>query len=90
MRRLLAFATALLFSTAVIAGSTIRFGSRLISVGDSEGMVLRIAGKPSSREPIENRFGALRGYRLEYDFDNKTVFITVIHGRVSDIQEIYR
>ncbi|KGI77139.1 hypothetical protein LF63_0112110 [Oleiagrimonas soli] len=90
MRRLLLIPMLILASASALASSTIRFGSRLVSVGDTEGMVLKVAGRPDSREPVENKYGALLGYRLEYDLDNKTVLITVLQGRVTDIQEIYR
>lgn len=89
MKRLMLALVLLMVTSAVMASDSIRFGSRVITLGDTEGMVLKVAGKPDSREPIENQYGALVGYRLEYDLENKTVLITIKQGRVTDIQEVY-
>lgn len=72
----------LLLSLAAAATDSVRFGSQLIAVGDSEGKVYRVAGEPTRRIQLQNGFGAAMGYRLDYDQGNKTVEIVISGGQV--------
>jgi hypothetical protein len=85
--------TATVFILACLAASaatanTYRFGSQVISTGDSEGRLRKVAGKPDRETPIETRRGGLEGYRLEYYRRGKSVLIEVIDGKVAKIAQI--
>jgi hypothetical protein len=69
------------------AFDTYRFGSKLISVGDSASKLADLAGQPGYKEPIENKRGAFIGERWQYRIDGKTVTFTIREGRVSEIEE---
>ncbi|HEY4091286.1 MAG TPA: DUF2845 domain-containing protein [Luteibacter sp.] len=71
-----------------IASETWRVNSQVVSTGDSEGRLRQIAGKPDRETPIETSRGGLRGYRLEYFQQTKSVQVEIINGRVSDIKQI--
>lgn len=73
--------------SAAAASGTVRFGNRVITVGDSAARVLEIAGKPDYIEPVENVFGAARGERWQYRIGDKIVTITVSDGKVIGIEE---
>lgn len=70
------------------AAETYRFGSQVISTGDSEGRLRQVAGKPDRETPIESRRGGLEGYRLEYYRRGKSVQIEVVNGKVATITQI--
>ncbi|WP_132144964.1 DUF2845 domain-containing protein [Luteibacter rhizovicinus] len=82
------FVLALCVAGVAFAGSTVRIGSSVLSVGDSEGKVYQVAGKPSRTRPIEAAAGGYEGDRLDYDVDHKTVQIFIRNGRVDKIVEI--
>ncbi|HEX7112309.1 MAG TPA: DUF2845 domain-containing protein [Mizugakiibacter sp.] len=73
--------------SAAAASGTVRFGNRVIAVGDSATRVLDIAGKPDYVEPVENVFGAARGERWQYRVGDKVVTITIADGKVVRIEE---
>lgn len=72
---------------AAAASGTVRFGNRVIAVGDSATRVLEVAGKPDYAEPVENVFGAARGERWQYRVGDKVVTITIADGKVVRIEE---
>ena len=77
-------------SDTVQCGSdTARFGSRVITTGDSEEKVIQIAGEPASRTEMQNVYGALRGFRLDYMQGRKTVQIYIAHGQVICIKDVF-
>lgn len=76
-----------LVMSAAAASGTVRFGNRVITVGDSATRVLEIAGKPDYIEPVENVFGAARGERWQYRVGGKVVTITIANGKVVSIEE---
>lgn len=79
-----------LAQTAVQCGSdTARFGSKVVTTGDSEEKVVQIAGEPANRTELQNVYGALRGYRLDYVQGRKTVQIYIAHGQVVCIKDIF-
>jgi len=71
------------------AAESYRFGSKVLTVGDSAGKLAELAGEPVHKEPIENKEGAFRGERWEYRLDGKTLLVTVEKGKVAQIDEIY-
>jgi len=89
MKRWTVLIAGLLMAFAVHASDSVRFGSRVITVGDSESKVLDVAGDPARRVRLENRFGAAAGYRLDYNEGRKTVQIYIQDGRVVSIAELY-
>ncbi|MEW9571784.1 DUF2845 domain-containing protein [Rhodanobacter sp. Si-c] len=89
MKRWIVLATGLLLSFQALAADTVRFGSKVVTVGDSEEKVTAIAGAPASRTEVQNAYGAVLAYRLDYVQGNKTVQIYIAHGQVVDIKEIF-
>ena len=75
--------------TMQCGSDTARFGSRVITTGDSEEKVIQIAGQPANRTEMQNIYGALRGYRLDYVQGRKTVQIYITHGQVACIKDIF-
>ncbi|QWT18363.1 hypothetical protein KPL74_11460 [Bacillus sp. NP157] len=73
-----------------IASDTWRVNSQVVSTGDSEGRLRQVAGKPDRETPVETSRGGLRGYRLEYFKDGKSVQVEVIDGRVTSITQLDR
>jgi len=71
-----------------IASETWRVNSQVVSTGDSEGRLRQVAGKPDRETPIETSRGGLRGYRLEYFQQKKSVQVEVVDGRVTSITQI--
>lgn len=88
MKRWIVLAAGLMLAFAASADDSVRFGSRLVVLGDSMGHVLQVAGKPDARVPLQNKYGAGVGERLDYYQDNKTVQIYIQQGVVVDIEEI--
>ncbi|WP_155943260.1 DUF2845 domain-containing protein [Rhodanobacter thiooxydans] len=89
MKRWLFLVAGLMLAFAVQASDSVRFGSRVITVGDSESKVAEIAGEPVRRVQLENKFGGAVGYRLDYEQGRKTVQIYISQGRVEAIAELY-
>lgn len=89
MKRWIVLCAGLLLAFAVHASDSVRFGSRVITVGDSESKVLDVAGQPVRRVELQNKFGAANGYRLDYDDGRKTVKIYIQNGQVVAIDEVY-
>ena len=71
------------------SSDTARFGSKVITTGDSEEKVIQIAGQPANRTELQNVYGALRGYRLDYVQGRKTVQVYIAHGQVACIKDIF-
>jgi hypothetical protein len=89
MKRWIVLAAGLLLSFQALAVDTMRFGSKVVTVGDSEEKVTAIAGDPVRRIEVQNVYGAVLAYRLDYVQGNKTVQIYIAHGQVVDIKEIF-
>jgi len=88
MKPIAAFVVLAFLAAGSAAADTYRFGSQVISTGDSEGRLRQVAGKPDRETPIESRRGGLEGYRLEYYRRGKSVQIEVIDGKVAKISQI--
>jgi hypothetical protein len=75
-------------ATSAMASETWRVNSQVVSTGDSEARVRQVAGKPDRETPIETSRGGLRGYRLEYFQQGKSVQVEIVDGRVTNITQI--
>ncbi|BFI94614.1 MAG: hypothetical protein RSP_01240 [Rhodanobacter sp.] len=89
MKRWIVLVAGLLLAFHALAMGSVRFGSKVITIGDSEEKVIAVAGKPESRTEVQNVYGAVIAYRLDYVQDNKTVQIYIANGQVADIKEIF-
>ena len=89
MKRRIALIAGLLLSFHALAEDSIRFGNKVITLGESEEQVIAIAGKPLSRTEVQNRYGTVIAYRLDYVKDNETVQIYIANGQVVNIEEIF-
>jgi hypothetical protein len=88
MKRVLAIVLFTALAVDAAAADTYRFGSQVVTTGDSEGRLRQVAGKPDRETPIESRHGGLEGYRLEYFKRGKSIQFEVIDGRVASISQI--
>ena len=74
---------------AAQAAESYRFGSRVLTVGDSAGKLVELAGTPVHKDPIENKFGAHEAERWEYRQEDKTLLVTIKDGKVAQIDEVF-
>ena len=88
MKRLLVAVLLTAFSAGAFASDTYRNGSQVVSTGQSEGQLRQVMGKPDRETPIETTRGGLKGYRLEYFRNGKSVQFEVVDGRVQSIIQI--
>ena len=88
MKRTLLTLTLLALCGTAMAADTIRIGHRVLSVGDSTGTVVSVAGKPDNTVQLENRYGGAVAQRWEYYRNSKTILITVHDGRVTQIDQV--
>lgn len=75
-------------SIGAAAADTYRFGSQVVTTGDSEGRLRQVAGKPDRETPIETSRGGLQGYRLDYFDHGKAVQIEIVDGRIRSITQL--
>lgn len=88
MRRSLLVVLLLSLSLAAYATSTYRIGSEVLTVGDSAVRVMQLLGQPDFKEPVESEYGGHRGERWQYQRDGgHIVTVTIINGKVSDIED---
>lgn len=96
--RTLIFAALLVVSAASHASSTLRVGNQVLTAGDSQERVTELLGKPSSKAHKRNsrRHGG-RGVRVingdeggvqwRYRRDGHLTVVTIVGGRVTNIQD---
>ncbi|MEO6926361.1 MAG: DUF2845 domain-containing protein [Rhodanobacter sp.] len=88
------------FSAAANASSTLRVGNQVLTAGDSQERVTELLGKPSSkahkRRPSSrrSRHGGVRvldshqgGEQWRYRRDGHVTVVTIIDGRVAEIED---
>lgn len=87
------------FSAAVQASSTLRVGNQVLTAGDSRERVTELLGKPSSkshRRPRArgSRRGSVRvidnnqgGEQWRYRRDGHVTVVTIVDGRVTEIED---
>ena len=63
-------------------------GAHVISVGDAMARVIEFMGDPSSREDVQNKYGAHLATNWFYTVDGKTVRFLIVNGKVATIEEI--
>jgi hypothetical protein len=71
--------------TVANAAQSVRFGSALIMVGDTEAKVLAVAGKPAARSAIKATRTQYQGSRLQFIEGNRTIIIEIRDGKVTRI-----
>lgn len=81
------FAILMLIASAAHAGDTTRIDGTIVTTGMTTAEVLRRAGEPDAREPIQNKFGAVLGHRWEYHGGTRMVTLWVQSGKVVRIDE---
>ena len=93
--------TVAVFSSTVQASSTLRVGTQVLTAGDSRERVTELLGKPSSKthgkrraKSRGSRRGGVRvtdnhesGEQWRYRRDGHVTVVTIVDGRVSDIQD---
>lgn len=96
----LVFSIAMLSNT-VQASSTLRVGNQVLTAGDSRERVTALLGKPASKthgkhraKSRVSRHGGVRvsdnresGEQWRYRRDGHVTVVTIVDGRVSDIQD---
>ena len=91
------------FSAAVQASATLRVGNQVLTAGDSRERVTELLGKPSSKShkhstrghsSRSSRRGGVRvssndqgGEQWHYRRDGHVTVVTIVDGRVSDIED---
>ena len=78
-----------LLAFAVHAEDSVRFGNKVVSVGDSQGKVYQVAGQPTDIVQLQTKYGGAAGYRLDYVTGRKTVQIYIRGGVGDNIEEIF-
>ncbi|CAM5570268.1 DUF2845 domain-containing protein [Rhodanobacter lindaniclasticus] len=93
------FFVVLLFTLAAAAqaSSTLRVGSQVLVAGDSRERVIELLGKPSSKLHPRKSRGHRRGVqvidrntggeRWRYRRDGHVTVVTIVDGRVTDIDD---
>lgn len=95
-RNLILALSFLLASTASFAETSLRVGSKVLTIGDSAVRVQELMGEPAIRAFTQSQSGGLpnnqlaAGEQWQYAQDGKTVVITIVGGRVVNIETIYR
>ncbi|RDS79727.1 DUF2845 domain-containing protein [Dyella monticola] len=85
----------MLVSTTLYAATTLRVGNKVLSVGDSAVRVQQVMGNPAVRAFTSPQTGRMptnqlaAGEQWQYAQDGKTIVITIIGGRVSNIETLY-
>lgn len=84
-------------SAAAHASSTLRVGNQVLTAGDSQERVVELLGKPSSKthkRHSRGRRGSVRvvsrndgGEQWRYRRAGRVTVVTLVDGRVSDIQD---
>lgn len=94
MARYLIFAL-LLISATTYAATSLRVGSKVLTIGDSATRVQQLMGKPNVRTFVSDQSGGLpsnqlaAGEQWQYAQDDKTIVITIIGGRVTKFETLY-
>lgn len=88
MKRMIVGLLLAVIAIPAAASDTWRVNSQVVSTGDSEGRLRQVAGKPDRETPIETSRGGLKGYRLEYFQQGKSVQVEIVDGHVTSITQI--
>lgn len=80
--------------TTCFAETSLRVGSKVLTIGDSAAKVLQLMGDPTLRTLYQANGGMpnnqlMNGEQWQYTQDGKTIVITVLGGRVSKFETLY-
>jgi hypothetical protein len=89
------------FAATAHASSTLRVGNRVLTAGDSTERVTELLGKPSSKSHRHSSHASSRrsrgtrvtnnadqaGEQWRYRRDGRSIVVTIVDGRVSDIDD---
>ena len=97
MRRILVVVLMFVLGSAAQASSTLRVGSQVLVAGDSQERVVELLGRPSSKTPPHHARHSRRGVqvlertdggeRWRYRRDGHITVVTIVDGRVVDIDD---
>jgi hypothetical protein len=85
-----------LTSTLAYAETSLRVGSKVLTIGDTAVRVQQLMGEPTMRAFLPAVVSALpnnqlsAGEQWQYAQEGKTIIITVVGGRVTNIETQYR
>ncbi|GAB2560657.1 DUF2845 domain-containing protein [Dyella jejuensis] len=95
MNRHLLFITLLLASITAHAATSLRVGSKVLTIGDSAVHVLQLMGEPTIRTFKQQQANGLPDNQLalaeqwQYAQDGKTIVITIVGGRATNFETLY-
>jgi len=87
--------TLLLVSATAHAATSLRVGSKVLTIGDSAARVQQLMGTPTVRTLLHDAPGGLPDNQLgpreqwQYAQDGKTIVITIVGGKVTDFETQY-
>jgi hypothetical protein len=98
MRRGFLIVALLALATAAHASSTLRVGNEVLTAGDSSARVTALLGRPSSKSHRGRAHGSRsggvrvitnedRGEKWLYRRDDHVTTVTIVDGKVSDIDD---
>ncbi|HTV84829.1 MAG TPA: DUF2845 domain-containing protein [Dyella sp.] len=85
----------LLLSTIAHAATSLRVGNKVLTIGDSAVRVQALMGLPAMRTFLTQETGGMpnnqmaRGEQWQYAREGSTVVITIVGGRVANIETLY-
>jgi hypothetical protein len=78
----------LAFSVCAYAGSTLRVGNQVLTVGDTATHAIELLGTPTYKEPVESTYGGFAGERWQFKRDDgHIIVVTIIGGKVNSIED---
>jgi hypothetical protein len=94
MSRYLIFSL-LFFSVVAHAATSLRVGSKVLTIGDSAVKVQQLMGQPAVRTFVSQPSSSLpnnqlvAGEQWQYAWEGKTIVITIVGGRVTNFETLY-
>ncbi|HTV86630.1 MAG TPA: DUF2845 domain-containing protein [Dyella sp.] len=85
----------LLLSTVVQAATSLRVGNKVLTIGDSAVRVQELLGPPAMRTFLAQETGGMPknqmgpGEQWQYAREGSTVVITIVGGKVANIDTLY-
>ncbi|RDS84888.1 DUF2845 domain-containing protein [Dyella monticola] len=85
----------LLISATAYAESSLRVGTKVLTIGDSATRVQQLMGQPTIRTFISTPSSSLPNNQLmpgeqwQYAQDGKTIVITIVDGRIVKFETLY-
>lgn len=86
-KTMIRFALLMMFASLAYASETTRIDGTIVTTGMTTAEVLKRAGEPDAREPVQNQFGAVLGHRWEYHGGTRMVTLWAQSGKVVRIDE---